>query len=165
MYLDSKDVRLGSLSLGRSARNMLRVQSKFGRRQRLSLAGWSNMSNPDRCAYDTCLDFDPDKVTSYIWAMGLDVDRQARRSLLAFVDAGADAPLDTGRVEHELGLRDSINQRTGELGLYLYLDTGWSVLGMLDYCDGGIVRRQFGKHAVARAGFRALRSRSPACRN
>lgn len=157
MYLDSKDVRLGSLSLGRSARNMLRVQSKFGRRQRLSPAGWANEPGPVRLRHLSRLR----PRQGHLLHLG----HGARRSLLAFADAGADAPLDTGRVGHEFGLRDSINQRTGELGLYLYLDTGWSVLGMLNSCHGGIVRRQFGWHAVARAGYQALRSRAPACRN
>lgn len=102
-------------------------------------------------------------MTPYVWAMGLGMTPQARRRLLDFVAAGADAPLETGTLSHAFGLRDSIDQRTGELDLYLYLDTGWSVLGMLNYCHRGLVRRQFGLHPVAQAGYEALESRPPAC--
>ncbi len=164
VYLRGKQVPLGPLSLTRSARNMLLEQFRFGRREGLELAGWANMSSPDRCGYDTCLDFTVDKVTPYVWAMGLETSGKARRSLIGFADAGADIPLDTGSLRHEFGLRDSVDQGTGRLGLYLYLDSGWSVLGMLNYCHGGVVRRQFGRHPVARAGYEALQSRPPACR-
>ncbi len=163
LYLRSKDVPMGALSLQRSARNMLLAQSDFARREGLPLAGWANSSSPNRCAYDTCEAFTEDKVTPYVWAMGLGMTPQARRRLLDFVAAGADAPLETGTLSHAFGLRDSIDQRTGELDLYLYLDTGWSVLGMLNYCHRGLVRRQFGLHPVAQAGYEALESRPPAC--
>ncbi len=163
VYLRGKNIPMGPLSLTRSARHMLVEQDRFGRRRRLELAGWANMSSPDHCGYDTCLDFTADQVTPYIWAMGLGIAAPSRRRLVAFADAGADLPLDTGSFGHAFGLRDSLDQETGELGLYLYLDSGWSVLGMLNYCHGGIVRRQFGRHAVAEAGYRALKSRPPAC--
>jgi hypothetical protein len=77
---------------------------------------------------------------------------------------GADAQLDTGSDGISLGLRDSWNQSTADSrASYLYLDTGWLELGLLDACKGNLVRQRFGQHPVAQTGYARLQSGPPPC--
>ncbi len=165
LYLSDSDVPLGPLPLAQSAGNMLRAQLDFAAAEHLSLAGWTNASDPDKCDYMTCEKFTRSKVTPYISAMGLDLTPGAAANLLAFHAAGADAPLVTGTTSHRFGPRDSWNQTTGSArdSAYLYLDAGWSVLGMLNYCSSGLTRWRFSGHPVAQRGYALLKSRPPVC--
>ena len=164
-YLNSRFIPLGPLSLADSARNMLRAQARYADENGLSLAGWANASDPDQCGYMTCEKFVPEKVTPYVWAMGLDLlQTKASSVLLQFHDAGADTPIDTGAFQHSFGLRDAWNQaRGGGRDAYLYLDTGWTVLGLLNACHGDLVRDRFGSHSVAINGYRTLQQSAPLC--
>jgi len=113
-YLKSSSLPLGSLSLAASAGNMLKAQADYASRNGLMLAGWTNASNPAACAYSTCEDFVPERVTPYIWAMGLDLRRkQASSFLQKFHQMGVDQPLDTGSLRRSFGLRDAWDQDTG----------------------------------------------------
>jgi len=164
-YLKSSLIPVGARELAVSAGNMLRAQASYSAERGLSLAGWANASDPDACAYLTCGQFAPQKVSPYIWAMGLDVLPDTARSiLLSFHNAGADRPLETGTLSHEFGLRDSWDQATGSgRDAYLYLDTGWTVLGLLNACHGGLVRERFGAHPVAERGYELLQGHAPLC--
>jgi hypothetical protein len=165
LYLSPGQIPLGPLSLADSARNMLRAQDAYAHQRGLKLAGWANASDPSELTYLTCERFTDDKVTPYIWLMGLDLlgPRAARRAL-DFQYAGAAAPMSTGTRQHRFGLRDGWNQATNSgRDAYLYLDTGWSTLGLLNACHGDLVRRRFGSHPIAQAGYAALRSQMPAC--
>ena len=163
-YLSSDEIPLGSLSLAQSARHMLQAQAAFAP-QRLPLAGWANASDPERCDYLTCKGFTPAKVTPYIWAMGHGIGApEAAEALLAFERAGTAAPLDTGTRSHAFGLRDAWNQETmSGRNAYLYLDTGWSLLGLLNGCHQGLVRQRFDSHPVAQNGYALLQARPPLC--
>jgi hypothetical protein len=164
-YLKSPSLPLGSLSLAASAGNMLQAQAGYAVQNGFPLAGWTNASDPSACAYSTCEDFVPEKVTPYIWAMGLDVRPTEASSLLQkFHEKGVDHPLDTGAREQSFGLRDAWDQGT-ETGrdAYLYLDTGWSVLGLINACHGNLVRNRFGAHPVAINGYRMLKNAGPLC--
>jgi hypothetical protein len=162
-YLSSPS--LGPLTLEQSARNMLLAQSRFAAQSGLALAGWANASDPDGCAYSTCEQFSAAKVTPYVWLMGLDlIEADATREVLALHAAGADAPLLTGTRSHAFGMRDAWNQATGTgRDAYLYLDTGWSTLGLLNYCQSGLVRRTFASHSIAQAGYASFLGRAPVC--
>jgi hypothetical protein len=164
-YLKSPSVPLGSLSLAASAGNMLKAQADYASRNGLTLAGWTSASDPAACAYSTCEDFLPERVTPYIWAMGLDLRRrQASSFLQKFHQMGVDQPLDTGSLRRSFGLRDAWDQDTGTgRDAYLYLDTGWSVLGLLNACHGSLVRNRFGAHPVAVKGYRVLQKAEPLC--
>jgi hypothetical protein len=144
---------------------MLNAQADYASRSGLVLAGWTNASDPVACAYRTCEEFVPERVTPYIWAMGLDLRReQASAFLQKFHQMGVDRPLDTGTLRQSFGLRDAWDQDTGTgRDSYLYLDTGWSVLGMLNACRGGLVRNRFGAHPVAVNGYRVLQKAGPLC--
>jgi hypothetical protein len=81
----------------------------------------------------------------------------ARHYLQAFHAAGVDAPLETGTAQHRFGFRDAWNQGAGSgRDAYLYLDTGWSVLGLLNHCAGEALRRRFAAHPTAEAGYLTL---------
>lgn len=164
-YLKSSSLPLGSPGLAASAGNMLRAQADHAARNGLTLAGWTSASDPSACAYNTCEDFVPEKVTPYIWAMGLDLRRrQAASFLQKFHQAGVDQPLDTGSLRQSFGLRDAWDQDTGTgRDAYLYLDTGWTVLGLINACHGSLVRNRFGAHPVAVNGYRALQEAEPLC--
>jgi len=58
-----------------------------------------------------------------------------------------------------LGIRTRVTGRDA----YLYLDTGWSVLGLLNACHGSLVRNRFGAHPVAAKGYRVLQKAEPLC--
>jgi hypothetical protein len=164
-YLKSLSLPLGSLSLATSAGNMLQAQAEYASQNGLPLAGWTNASDPTACAYSTCEDFVPEKVTPYIWAMGLDLRPAEASSLLQkFHEEGVDQPLDTGSLEQSFGLRDAWDQGADAgRDAYLYLDTGWSVLGLINACHGNLVRNRFGAHPVAVKGYRELREAGPLC--
>lgn len=164
-YLKSRFIPLGPLSLAASAGNMLRAQAGYADENGLSLAGWANASDPDTCDYMTCEEFVPEKVTPYIWAMGLDLlPKKASSFLLQFHRAGADKPFDTGTLQHSFGLRDAWDQAMGGgRDAYLYLDTGWEGLGLLNACHHGLVRDRFGAHSVAINGYRTLQQSAPLC--
>jgi hypothetical protein len=165
LYLASEQIPMGTLSLSASAQNMLRAQYQFAAEQRLGLAGWASASDPDACAYTTCASFIPDKVTPYVSGMAAsDQFPETYRMLRAFHLLGADAQLDTGSDGISFGLRDSWNQSTASArGGYLYLDTGWTELGLVNACHGDLVRQRFGKHPVAQAGYARLQSSAPPC--
>ncbi|HEX7506934.1 MAG TPA: hypothetical protein VF550_09190, partial [Polyangia bacterium] len=151
LYLASDQIPMGSLSLGASAQNMLRAQYRFAADNDLVLAGWASASDPDACSYTTCPGFVPDKVTPYVSGMAAsDQLPESYRMLRAFHLLGADAQLATGGDGISLGLRDSWNLTTAiARASYLYLDTGWMELGLLNACKGDVVRQRFGQHAVA----------------
>jgi hypothetical protein len=165
LYLASEQIPMGALSLGASAQNMLRAQYKFAADHGLALAGWASASDPDACAYATCDQFVADKVTPYVSAMGAaDQFPETYRMLRAFHLLGADAQLATGDHGMSLGLRDGWNQGTAVArASYLYLDTGWTELGLLNACNGELVRQRFGQHPVAQAGYARLQAGSPPC--
>lgn len=168
IYLDSARVPLGDLSLGDSAAHMLLAQAQYAAANGLALYGWSNSSDPDRDEYLGCgpLCSDepgashlcPGKVTPYVSAMGLDrLSEIAARNLAAFAAAGAAAPFRTTTQAYDFGLRDAWNIAAGSgRDAFLYLDAGWTVLGLLNACHGELVRSQFAEHPVARAGYDAL---------
>lgn len=169
LYLTSERVPVGSLSLADSAYNMLAAQGDFAWRNDLTLWGWANHSDADACGYVTCSGFIPEQATPYVCAMGLDLrpgrHRQAMRggrscamNLRAFHRLGASAPLATGVLSHDFGLRDGWNQTGGGIreDNYLYLDTGWTTLGLLNACRYDLVRHRFAAHPVARTGYREL---------
>jgi len=165
LYLASDQIPMGSLSLGASARNMLRAQYDFARENNLTLAGWSNASDPDACASVTCQGFAPEKVTPYVSGMAASDEFPAAYSMLrAFHLLGADAWLDTGSDNVGLGLRDGYDQASARArASYRYLATGWTGLGLLNACHGDLVRRRFGQHPVARAGYALLQSGALPC--
>jgi hypothetical protein len=165
LYFDERRIPWGPLSLGQSAGNMLRAQARFARQRGLDLAGWSSASDPNLCHYMTCPEFVPAKVSPYVWAMGASfVPTLAEPALRAFHDAGAGAPLATGTRSRALGLRDAWNQATDSgRDAYLYLDTGWTALGLLNACHADLVRRSFGEHELAKRAYRRLRHAGPLC--
>jgi hypothetical protein len=84
--------------------------------------------------------------------------------LRAFHLLGADAQLVTGDNGMSLGLRDGWNQGTASArASYRYLDTGWTELGLLNACNGELVRQRFGQHPVAQAGYARLQAGVPPC--
>lgn len=164
LYLSSTRIPMGPLSLATSAENMLRAQYAYASAQQLILAGWSNAADADGCGYASCEAFTADKATPYVSAMAAsDAFPETYRMLRAFHLLGADAQLDTGKGGISLGLRDSWNQSTASArDNFLYLDTGWSVLGLLNACQADVVRKRFAAHPVAKAGYAAVQSdRSP----
>jgi len=165
LYLASEQIPMGALSLGTSAQNMLRAQYKFAAANNLSLAGWASASDPDACAYATCAGFVPDKVTPYVSAMAAsDGFPETYRMLHAFHLIGASFEFYTGAHFISLGLRDSWNQSSvSARDSYLYLDTGWTELGLLNACKGDLVRQRFAQHPVAQAGYALLQSGAPPC--
>ncbi len=165
LYLASDQIPMGALSLAASAQNMLRAQYRFAAEHNLALAGWASASDPDACAYATCGDFVADNVTPYVSGMAAsDGFPETYRMLRAFHLFGADAPLATGDHDIALGLRDGWNQASASArASYLYLDTGWTELGLIGACHDDLVRRRFGQHPVAQAGYALLQSGSPPC--
>jgi len=165
LYLASDKIPLGALSLGDSAKNMLRAQYKFAEDNHLDLAGWASASDPDGCAYTTCTGFVPDKVTPYVSAMAASDDfPETYRMLRAFHLSGSSFLFYTGSFSISLGLRDGWNQSTSSGRTnYLYLDTGWSELGLLNACHADLVRQRFGQHPVAQAGYALLQAGAPPC--
>jgi hypothetical protein len=165
LYLASDQIPMGALSLGASAQNMLRAQYRFAADQGFALAGWASASDPDACAYATCGGFIPDKVTPYVSGMAAsDQFPETYRMLRAFHLLGGDAQLATGDYGLSLGMRDSWNQGTASArASYLYLDTGWIELGLLNACKGELVRQRFGQHPVAQAGYARLQASTPPC--
>ena len=123
----------------------------------LPIWGWSNHTDGDSCDYVTCEHFSPEQATPYICGMGLSpepVGGSCTDNLYAFQLLGAGAPLDTGTVLHDFGLRDVWNHFTGSAreDAYLYLDTGWLALGVLNGCQAELVRERFAAHDVAVQG-------------
>jgi hypothetical protein len=165
LYLSSDAIAMGTLSLRASALNMMRTQYRFAAANDYGLAGWANASDSDACDYTTCASFTADKVTPYISAMAAADDfPEAYRMLRAFHLLGADALLFTGAHAVPLGLHDSWNQATASTsGQFLYLDTGWSVLGLLNACQGNLIRQRFAQHPVAQAGYASLASAPAPC--
>jgi hypothetical protein len=165
LYLASEQIPMGALSLGASAQNMVRAQYQFAADKGLALAGWASASDPDACAYAACDGFTPDKVTAYVSGMAAsDQFPETYRMLRAFHLLGADAQLATGDYGMSLGLRDGWNQSTASArASYLYLDTGWTTLGLLNACKGELVRQRFGEHPVAQAGYARLQAGAPPC--
>ena len=165
LYLASEKIPMGALALGASAQNMLRAQYKFAADKGLALAGWASASDPDACAYATCATFTPDKVTAYVSGMAAsDQFSETYRMLRAFHLLGGDAQLATGDYGLSLGMRDGWNQGTASArASYLYLDTGWTELGLLNACKGELVRQRFGQHPLAQAGYARLQAGAPPC--
>jgi hypothetical protein len=165
IYLSSEQIPMGTLSLGVSAQNMLRAQYQFATTSGLTLAGWASASDPDACGYMTCAAFTAAKVTPYISGMGAsDQFPDTYRMLNAFHNAGADVPLATGTRQQPLGLRDGWDQSNNSgRNSYLYLDTGWMALGLLNGCYDNLVRQRFAQHPVAQAGYALLQASAPAC--
>ena len=165
LYLASEDIPMGMLPLADSARNMMRAQYRYANTLGVPLAGWANATDPDSCGYLTCSSFTPEKVTPYISAMAAGDDfPEAYDMLRAFRLFGADASLDTGDTGVALGLRDGWNQASASTGdSYLYLDTGWSVLGLLNACHDELVRQRFATHPVAQAGYAIVKAGAPPC--
>ncbi len=165
LYLASDQIPMGPLSLGASAQNTLRAQYQYAAANNLPLAGWASASSPDACAYVTCSGFKPDVVTPYVSGMAAsDQFPETYRMLHAFHLLGADSQLDTGSDGISLGLRDSWNQAIDDArASYLYLDTGWLEVGLLNACKGDVVRQRFSQHAVAQTGYARLQSGSPPC--
>jgi len=165
LYLASDQIPVGTLPLADSARNMVRAQYEYAKLRRLQLAGWSSASDPDSCGYMTCSNFVPEKVTPYVSAMAAaDEFPEAYDMLRAFHLLGADAMLDTGLGGVALGLRDAWNLTSATSGdSYLYLDTGWSVLGLLNACHGDVVRQRFGGHALAQTGYALVNASQRPC--
>ncbi len=160
LYLASDQISMGRLSLGASAQHMLRAQYRFALENNLSLAGWSDASDPDACATLSCAGFAPDKVTPYISGMAAsDEFPEAYHMLRAFHLLGADACLDTGTDGIPLGLHDAFDQAGARArDSYRYLDTGWTELGLVNACKDNLVRRRFAQHPVAKAGYARLQS-------
>lgn len=162
-YLLADLIPIGELPLADSAANLLAAQRDWAADNQLALWGWANHSDAGSCAYLTCPDFSSAVATPYICGMGLDlgtagVGAACAEDLFAFDQLGAGAPLDTGTVLHDFGLRDAWNQVTGterEDG-FLYLDTGWLALGAVNACHGELVRQRFAAHPVAAAGYLLL---------
>ena len=155
---------------------MLAAQAEYAESEGLEVWGWANHSDPTSCDYLTCQDFTPAQATPYICAMGLDLEpgplqepisdgRSCWDNLLAFHETGADAPFVTGLVEHDFGLRDAWNQGVGRArhDAFLYLDTGWAGLGLLNACRGDLVRKTFASHRLAASLYAALDGRAPVC--
>ncbi|MCD4749646.1 MAG: hypothetical protein K8R59_09755 [Thermoanaerobaculales bacterium] len=164
-YLDSSQLPIGSLSLADSAANMLAAQRDWAADQALALWGWANHSDAETCNYLSCTMFTPEVVTPYISGMGLSltrngIDASCAENLFAFEQQGAGAPLDTGTVFHDFGLLDAWNHLTmsGRNDNFLYLDTGWLVLGAINACHGDLVRQRFAAHPVATNGYALLAS-------
>jgi hypothetical protein len=111
------------------------------------------------------LGFGISEVTPYVSALALDVlGAAAAANLDAFRAAGAGAPLVTGTHSYAFGLRDAWNQVTGKgRDSYLYLDSGWTALGLINACHGGLVRERFAEHDVAKHGYNALAQANPPC--
>ncbi|MCP4901540.1 MAG: hypothetical protein GY906_31645 [bacterium] len=163
IYLSSSQLPLGDLTLADSVANMMAAQRDWATSQALSLWGWTNHSDADSCDYRSCDEFLPEVVTPYMSGMGLDlinkgVGESSASNLFAFDQDGAGAPLDTGTVFHEFGLRDAWNQSTssGRRDNYLFLDTGWLTLGALNACHTQLVRQRFAAHPVASNGYALL---------
>ena len=80
--------------------------------------------------------------------------------------AGLNAPhprkLQGGRRRIGDDPRQHLPRHTGR-DAYLYLDTGWSVLGLINACHGGLVRNRFGAHPVAVNGYRKLKDAGALC--
>ena len=165
LYLTSDRIPMGALSLRQSALNMVRSQYQFAADNKLLLAGWASASDPDSCGYMSCGELVPDKVTPYISGMAASDDfPETYRMLRAFHLLGVDAQLSTGDHEMSLGLRDAWNQSNASAAdRYLYLDTGWTVLGLLNACGGDVIRQRFARHPVATAGYALLASGPPPC--
>jgi hypothetical protein len=166
IYLDADQLPLGSMTLADSAANMLRAQRAWAISQGLNLWGWANQGDPDSCSYLVCQQFTPDVVTPYISAMGLELYDECAINLFNFNVYGAGEPFDSGTVLHRFGLLDGWNQTTGSgrLNNYLYLDTGWTVLGALNYCLDDLVRQRFAGHPVAVNGYALLGALGLPCR-
>lgn len=175
VYLDGTRIHLGGVTLADSAANMLRSQADFASAQKLPLFGWASAANPNSCGYMGCGSlcaggpsvpgFGVSEVTPYVSAMGLDLlGTTAAANLDAFQAAGAGAPLVTGTQSHQFGLRDAWNQSTGTgRDSYLFLDAGWTALGLVNACYGGLVRQLFSQHDVAQYGYNALSQGAPPC--
>ncbi len=162
-YLDADRLPIGGLSIADSAAAMLAAQRDWAAGQGLAVWGWANQSDAASCDYLTCERFTPEVATPYVCGMGLALPQtglaqSCAENLAAFDALGASAPLDTGTVAHDFGLRDAWNQatRTSRQDGYLYLDTGWLALGALNACHGELVRRRFAAHPVAVAGYASL---------
>lgn len=169
LYLDPERLPVGTLTLGDSAYAMLAAQADFAQEHELELWGWANHGDAEVCAYVTCGDFAVEQVTPYVCAMGLDLTagpgrppmaggRSCLKNLRTFFRAGAAAPFATGTMSHDLGLRDAWNQVTAASrdSAYLYLDTGWAVLGLLNACRAGAVRQRFSAHPMIAAAYVTL---------
>jgi hypothetical protein len=165
LYLSSDLIPMGTLSLRDSARNMLRAQYDFATSHGAPLAGWASASDPNACAYMTCADFTADKVVPYVSAMAAADDLpQTYRMLRDFHLFGVDAQLVTGSHAISLGMRDAWNQGDDSTGdRFLYLDAGWSFLGLVNGCDGDLLRHRFATHPIAQAGYAKLASVPPPC--
>jgi hypothetical protein len=113
----------------------------------------------------TCPGFAPDKVTPYVSGMAAsDAFPETYHMLRAFHLLGADAWLDTGNDNISLGLHDGYDQagaRTSDG--FRYVATGFTELGLLNACKGDLVRRRFGQHPLAQAGYALLQSGAPPC--
>ena len=165
LYLASEQIPMGALSLSDSAQNMLRAQYGFAAKNNLALAGWASASDPDACAYTACPNFVADKVTPYVSGMAAsDQFPETYRMLRSFHLFGVDTQLYTGDDGISFGLRDGWNQASATArDSFLYLDTGWTELGLLNACKGDLVRQRFGEHPVAQAGYARLQSGAPPC--
>lgn len=160
-YLNADLLPIGTLSLAESAVNMLWAQKTFAEGLALPVWGWSNHTDWGSCDYITCEQFAAQQATPYICGMGLSpepVGASCTENLYAFQQLGAGAPLDTGTVLHDFGLRDIWNHVTGAAreDAYLYLDTGWLALGVLNACHAERVRSRFAAHEVAAQGYSLL---------
>jgi hypothetical protein len=165
VYLDGGRIPVGRLSLDASGRNMLAAQAGFARARGLGLAGWSSAATSDGRAGQACAGFAPEKVSPYPWALAAsDAFPEAYRMLRAFHLLGADNALITGDEIIPFGFREAFDQATAraEDG-YRYLDTGLTDLGLQNACRDDLVRRRFGLHPVARAGYALAASVTPPC--
>ena len=167
-YLHAGQLPIGTPSLAESAANMLRAQMEHAGGLGLPIWGWSNHADGDSCDYVVCEQFATEQATPYVCGMGLSpepVGAGCTDNLYAFQQLGAGAPLDTGTVLHDFGLRDVWNHVTGSAreDAYLYLDTGWLALGVLNACEAGLVRNRFAVHPVAVQGYDLLASLELPC--
>ncbi len=168
LYLTPANLPIGTLSIGQSAANMLAAQKNWAAARGLDVWGWASHRDSDSCAYLTCQALTADQATPYISAMGLSLPSRSgscAENLYTFAQLGAGAPFDTGTVLHDLGLRDSWNQSTVSTreDAFLYLDTGWLTLGVLNACFGDTVRARFAEHPVAQNGYSLLAGFPPPC--
>ena len=167
LYLGDDLLPVGPLTMEQSAANMVHAQMEYAATEGLSFWGWSNASHPGECDYMTCEEFDRCLITPHIAALALassDMSDPALDMLYALSLTGAGLPYDSGTVQHHFGLRDGWDQCIGAgRDAFLYLDTGWSLLGAVNYCKEGLVRERFAAHPVAVSGAEAFEEMTDIC--
>ena len=152
-----------------SAYNMVDAQIGFAMTQDPPRPwGVANGSDPHECDYMTCEEFTGCEVMPYVSAMALDLLLgEARANLYSMHELDTvrpDLPYDTGTRQHLFGFRDSWDYCTNSgRDSYLYLDTGWTVLGALNDCYENGPRERFMNHPEAQQGVIIVEGMTPIC--